>query len=132
MCEFVCLRGSALFVHLPGFNIHSLVQDDSAGAISTFVGTTRDHFAGKKVLKLEYEAYLPMALKELRYVLCACSILARAEAIVSLFPFQQHLRNGPLVLVRQEGHRPPSRWHRSCWYVLRSFFLILDAPLPLH
>jgi len=42
------------------------VSDDAAGAISLFVGTTRDHFDGKKVVRLEYEAYKPMALKEMR------------------------------------------------------------------
>ncbi|XP_065177693.1 molybdopterin synthase catalytic subunit-like [Sycon ciliatum] len=38
-----------------------LVGDTSAGAISTFIGTTRDHFQGKRVLKLSYEAYESMA-----------------------------------------------------------------------
>lgn len=42
------------------------VEDASCGAISSFVGTTRDTFQGKKVIKLEYEAYVPMAMKELR------------------------------------------------------------------
>ncbi|KAI8375883.1 Molybdopterin biosynthesis MoaE [Blakeslea trispora] len=41
----------------------NLVQDDSAGAISTFSGTTRDTFEGKRVIELEYEAYTPMAKK---------------------------------------------------------------------
>ena len=39
------------------------VTDPAAGAISTFIGTTRNNFAGKDVLHLEYEAYEPMALK---------------------------------------------------------------------
>ena len=41
----------------------SFVSDPAAGAISTFTGVTRDNFEGKKVIKLEYEAYVPMALK---------------------------------------------------------------------
>lgn len=41
------------------------VTDPSTGAVSVFIGTTRDHFNGKKVLKLEYEAYVPMAEKQL-------------------------------------------------------------------
>jgi molybdopterin synthase catalytic subunit len=44
----------------------ALVAADSCGAISTFIGTTRNHFAGKAVLHLEYEAYEPMALLEMR------------------------------------------------------------------
>lgn len=34
----------------------------SAGAISTFFGTTRDNFEGKEVTHLEYESYPTMAL----------------------------------------------------------------------
>jgi MoaE-MoaD fusion protein len=37
------------------------VRDDSAGAIATFVGTTRAHSRGRDVLHLEYEAYEGMA-----------------------------------------------------------------------
>eukprot|EP00741_Cyanophora_paradoxa_P000651 tig00000430_g627.t1 len=44
------------------------VSSNHAGAIATFSGTTRDHFEGKKVVRLEYEAYVPMAEKELRSI----------------------------------------------------------------
>jgi MoaE-MoaD fusion protein len=37
------------------------VRDDTAGAIATFVGTTRSHSRGRDVLHLEYEAYEGMA-----------------------------------------------------------------------
>jgi molybdopterin synthase catalytic subunit len=42
-----------------------LVTRSGCGAIATFVGTTRDHNAGKRVLYLEYQAYEPLALKVL-------------------------------------------------------------------
>ena len=45
--------------------ISASVTDQSTGATSLFVGTTRDNFQGKKVLRLEYEAYEGMARKEL-------------------------------------------------------------------
>ncbi|KAI8424795.1 hypothetical protein MSG28_006727 [Choristoneura fumiferana] len=48
--------------------ISELVVDDSCGAVSIFVGTTRDNFDGKKVLRLEYEAYEPMALKAMKAI----------------------------------------------------------------
>nr|XP_044995000.1 molybdopterin synthase catalytic subunit [Jaculus jaculus]XP_044995001.1 molybdopterin synthase catalytic subunit [Jaculus jaculus] len=38
------------------------------GAVSLFVGTTRNNFEGKKVIGLEYEAYLPMAENEIRKI----------------------------------------------------------------
>lgn len=43
-----------------------LVTDPGAGAISSFIGTTRNNFQGKAVLRLEYEAYVPMALAKLK------------------------------------------------------------------
>ncbi|RHY33654.1 hypothetical protein DYB32_007970 [Aphanomyces invadans] len=44
------------------------VTHASAGGISSFIGTTRDTFQGKKVVHLEYEGYVPMAEKELRAI----------------------------------------------------------------
>lgn len=42
------------------------VAAQSAGGISIFVGTTRDNFDGKRVVSLHYEAYEPMAVKEMK------------------------------------------------------------------
>jgi len=44
------------------------VQLPEAGAIDVFIGTTRNHSNGKEVLSLEYEAYEPMALKEMEKI----------------------------------------------------------------
>lgn len=49
--------------------VTTLVTDPSCGAISLFVGTTRDTFQGKNVVRLEYESYQEMAEKEM-YKLC--------------------------------------------------------------
>ncbi len=40
----------------------------SDGAVVTFLGVTRDASAGRKVLYLEYEAYIPMAEKKLNEI----------------------------------------------------------------
>jgi MoaE-MoaD fusion protein len=42
------------------------VGNPAAGAVVTFAGTTRRDNAGRKVTRLEYEAYEPMALSEMR------------------------------------------------------------------
>ena len=42
-----------------------LVASPEAGAITTFLGVTRNHNLGQGVRFLEYEAYEPMALKEM-------------------------------------------------------------------
>lgn len=37
----------------------------SCGAVAAFVGTTRDHHGGRPVVRLEYEAHTPLALRML-------------------------------------------------------------------
>lgn len=44
------------------------VIEDRNGAVVVFNGITRDHTGGRKVLFLEYEAYLPMAKAKLNDV----------------------------------------------------------------
>jgi molybdopterin synthase catalytic subunit len=42
------------------------VRDPAAGAMVTFLGTTRNANAGRRVVRLEYEAFASMALREMR------------------------------------------------------------------
>jgi molybdopterin synthase catalytic subunit len=44
------------------------VASDDAGAIATFVGTTRAHSRGREVIRLEYEAYEGMAEAEMERI----------------------------------------------------------------
>ncbi|MBM4265120.1 MAG: molybdenum cofactor biosynthesis protein MoaE [Deltaproteobacteria bacterium] len=46
----------------------SAVGDPAAGAVVLFVGTTRDHNDGRRVERLEYEAYPGMAEKEIERI----------------------------------------------------------------
>ncbi|CAN1145245.1 Molybdopterin synthase catalytic subunit [Linum perenne] len=46
----------------------SYVSAPHAGAISTFSGTTRDTFDGKTVVELRYEAYVPMAVRQIKSI----------------------------------------------------------------
>jgi molybdopterin synthase catalytic subunit len=48
--------------------VTAAVARPSAGATVTFVGTTRDHNDGRRVSRLEYEAYPEMALVEMRKI----------------------------------------------------------------
>lgn len=49
-------------------NISRSVILPSCGAVAMFIGTTRDNFDGKKVVKLEYEAYETMAKKKMKEI----------------------------------------------------------------
>ncbi|MCS7019944.1 MAG: molybdenum cofactor biosynthesis protein MoaE [Cytophagales bacterium] len=44
------------------------VSTASAGAIDIFIGTVRKHNHQRKVLRLEYEAYAPMALQQMEKI----------------------------------------------------------------
>ena len=44
------------------------VTHASCGAVSVFMGTTRDSFHGREVVRLDYEAYVPMAEREMHKI----------------------------------------------------------------
>ena len=44
------------------------VASENVGGIVHFIGTVRNHTKGKKVLKLDFEAYVPMAISEMRKI----------------------------------------------------------------
>ncbi len=44
------------------------VSNDNAGGISIFIGTVRNQTKGKEVVRLDFEAYAPMALSEMRKI----------------------------------------------------------------
>jgi MoaE-MoaD fusion protein len=66
------------------------VVDERAGAVATFLGTTRAHSRGRDVVHLEYEAYEGMAEKAMaeiaeslraKYELCAVAITHRIGTV---------------------------------------------------
>ncbi|MBI0397606.1 molybdenum cofactor biosynthesis protein MoaE [Cyclobacterium marinum] len=46
--------------------VYTYLQDPEAGGIDLFIGSVRNHALGKNVLKLEFEAYEPMAISEMK------------------------------------------------------------------
>ena len=68
------------------------VAHPSAGGIVHFVGTVRNQTQGKTVTKLEFEAYVPMAISEMRKI---------AERAANQWPIQKmaiHHRVGTLAI----------------------------------
>jgi molybdopterin synthase catalytic subunit len=55
------------------------VADDSAGGTTVFIGTVRNQTGGNEVIRLEFEAYVPMAIKEMQKI--ADQITSRWNAI---------------------------------------------------
>jgi molybdopterin synthase catalytic subunit len=68
-----------------------LVTQPACGGVDVFIGTVRDSTKGKRVLRLEFEAYDAMALREMRRI---------AETAFEKWPAQAlaiHHRTGVLV-----------------------------------
>lgn len=69
----ICKMCAKVLVSSERLNLNDFVanvSDPAAGAISTFIGTTRNTFGDKDVLHLEYEAYEPMAVKVMQACFC--------------------------------------------------------------
>lgn len=52
-------------------DIHQIIraaESDEAGALNVFIGTVRSKTSNKNVVRLEYEAYEPMAKKEIEKI----------------------------------------------------------------
>jgi len=93
------------------------VMSPETGGIDVFIGTVRNSTKGKKVLRLEFEAYEPMAVKEMTKI---------AQEICSRWPVQKvliHHRTGtlnigevPVVIAVAAAHR--SAAFEACRYAI--------------
>lgn len=82
------------------------VQSPESGGIDVFLGTVRNATKGKKVLHLEFEAYEPMAIAEMKKI---------AEEILAKWPVNKiliHHRTGkldigeiPVIIAVAAAHR---------------------------
>ncbi|KAM1040905.1 hypothetical protein ACFX13_030863 [Malus domestica] len=93
------------------------VSAPQAGAIATFSGTTRDTFAGKTVLELRYEAYVPMAIR------CLKSICSSARSSWNLLSIAVAHRLGPVPVGQTSVFIAVSSIHRvdaldACKFVI--------------
>src|SRR5207244_12750623 len=90
-------------------------RDPAAGALVVFLGTTRNRNAGRRVVRLEYEAYGRMAVAEMR------RLAAQAKRRWPIRKVAMAHRIGPVpigqasvAIVVSAGHRAPAfvacRW----------------------
>jgi len=93
------------------------VMSPQCGGIDVFIGTVRDATKGKRVIKLEFETYEAMALKEMRKI---------ADDAFEKWPVQKiviHHRTGvltpgevPVVIVVAAAHRAAA--FDACRYII--------------
>ncbi len=93
------------------------VASKSAGGVNVFIGAVRNHTKGKTVLRLEFEAYEPMAISEMRKI---------AEQVKARWPAEKvafHHRVGALqpgeaavIIAVSTPHRQAS--FEACQYAI--------------
>jgi molybdopterin synthase catalytic subunit len=82
------------------------VSDPEAGAIATFIGTTRNHNDGRKVIALDYDGYPEMAEKELARIGAAARKqwrICRMAIVHRLGPVQ--ITEASVMIAVSSGHR---------------------------
>jgi molybdopterin synthase catalytic subunit len=82
------------------------VTDPEAGAIATFIGTTRNHNDGRKVIALDYDGYPEMAEKELARIGAAARKqwrICRMAIVHRLGPVQ--ITEASVMIAVSSGHR---------------------------
>jgi len=84
------------------------VGTSRAGAVATFTGVTRGDFGGRAVLRLEYEAYKPMALRELKRI-CEEVLLSGCERVAIVHRLGTVGVGGTsVVIATSSAHRGPA------------------------
>jgi molybdopterin synthase catalytic subunit len=100
---------------IPVDRLLAAVARPDCGAVALFLGATRDHHQGRKVERLSYEAYEPMALTALesleratveRFEVADCRIVHRLGDVP--------IAEASVAVVVAAGHRGPAfeacRW----------------------
>lgn len=98
-----------IIISSASLNIQSCIDwamSPASGGINVFIGTVRNHTKGKKVVRLEFEAYEAMAMSEMQKI---------ADEVLTKWPVDRiliHHRVGalevgevPVVIVVSAAHR---------------------------
>nr|KAF6366658.1 molybdenum cofactor synthesis 2 [Pipistrellus kuhlii] len=89
--------------------VSQLVTSPLCGAVSLFVGTTRNHFEGKKVMSLEYEALVPVA--EASVVIAVSS--AHRAASLGAVSYAIDALKASVPVWKKEIYEESSSWKRN-------------------
>jgi molybdopterin synthase catalytic subunit len=107
-------------IHTEPLNIQTCIDwvlSPDSGGIDIFIGTVRNATKGKPVLKLEFESYNAMAVKEIEKI---------TEQVVKQWPVQKvlvHHRTGtlqvgeiPVIIAVSAAHRDAA--FEACRYII--------------
>lgn len=102
------------------------VSADDKGGLVLFVGTVRNHTQGKEVLRLDFEAYEPMAISEMRKI--ATTITERwPDSKVAIHHRIGQLAIGDIAVVIAVGTPHRAAAFAACQYAIDT--LKLTVPI---
>jgi molybdopterin synthase catalytic subunit len=79
------------------------------GAQVLFVGNVRDHHQGRAVARIDYEAYEPMALKELQRITEQVAAKHSLERVLVVHRFGRHeIGDASIAVAIGSAHRAPA------------------------
>lgn len=87
----------------------SEIAHDHDGAQVVFLGVVRNHHQSREVLRIDYEAYEPMALKELRKIAGDVAGERGIERVLVVHRFGRHeIGDASIAVVIGSPHRAPA------------------------
>ena len=111
----------------------NFVETAAAGGHVVFIGTVRDHTKGKRVIRLDFESYTPMALKEMKKI---CDGIH--EKWPEILKISMHHRVGslnigeiPVIIAVSAAHRVKA--FEACQFAidtLKETCLLYTSPSP--
>ena len=82
---------------------------DEDGAQELFLGVVRNHHQGREVLRIDYEAYEPMALKELQKIADEVAAEHKLERVLIVHRFGRHeIGDASIAVAIGSPHRAPA------------------------
>lgn len=96
---------------------YEYVQDDSCGGLALFVGTVRNNTKGKEVLKLEFSAYEPMAVKEMNLIaLKAIDLFGIHKIAIHHAVGNLEIGEVPVIIAVSSAHREAA--FKACQFAI--------------
>lgn len=96
----------------------SFIEADAAGGHVIFIGTVRNKTQDKTVVKLEFESYTPMAIKEINKI--CDSIAAKWPEIIAVSLHHRlgplHIGDIPVIIAVSSPHRKKA--FEACEYAI--------------
>ncbi len=94
-----------------------LAESKAAGAVAVFIGTVRNQNLAKNVVRLEYEAYEPMAVKKMTEIAEAAQLRWKTEKI-AVYHRVGSLAIGEIAVVVAVSTKHRRESFEACQYII--------------